>query len=179
MIDFEKEKSLALDAQERYDIIAFAMDAADDDGFINSFIFERALCCYTAIMLYPEHKDVMAPAIAEDLLRSWKILIDNGTIQAMVNDYKETLDVIFQESEIWYQEYADYAHSARGILNMVQGFTGNIVENAAARLSQTAEQTGVQQLLEVAEDWGMNRDALKTESVKENIIEAESLFKQE
>ena len=45
MIDFEKEKSLALDAQERYDIIAFAMDAADDEGFINSFIFERALCC--------------------------------------------------------------------------------------------------------------------------------------
>lgn len=62
---------------------------------------------------------------------------------------------------------------------MVQGFTGNIVENAAARLSQTAEQTGVQQLLEVADEWGMNRNALKTEPVKENIIEAESLFKQE
>ena len=51
MIDFEKEKSLALDAQERYDIIAFAMDAADDDGFINSFIFERALCCFDGAVL--------------------------------------------------------------------------------------------------------------------------------
>ena len=103
----------------------------------------------------------------------------NETIQAMMNSYKDTLDVIFQEAEIWYQEYADYAHSARGILEMVQGFTGNIVENAAARLSQTAEQTGVQELLEVAEDWGMTRGALKSEPVKDNIIEAESLFQQE
>ena len=35
---------------------------------------------------------------------------------------------------------------------MIQGFTGNIVENAAARLTQTAEQTGVQELLEVADE---------------------------
>ena len=57
MINLENEKSLALDAQERYDIIGFAMDAADDNGFINSFVFERALYCFAAIVLYPEHKD--------------------------------------------------------------------------------------------------------------------------
>lgn len=152
MIDFTKEKSLALDAQERYDIISFAMDAADDNGFINSFIYERALSCYAAIMLYPEHKDILAAAIAEDLLRSWKVLLENGTIDAMIKDYEDTLDVLFQEAEQWYKEYADWAHSARGIIDMIQGFTGNIVENAAARLTQTAEQTGVQELLEVADE---------------------------
>lgn len=157
MIDFEKEKSLALDAQERYDIISFAMDAADDNGFINSFIFERALCCFAAIMLYPEHKDTIAKAVAEDLLRSWNTLIENGIIENMFNEYKDVLDVLFQESEQWYQEYSDYAHSARGVLEMVQTFTGDITQNAAKLLTHTAEESGVKEMLEVANEWGMNR----------------------
>lgn len=152
MINIKQEKSLALDAQERYDIIAFAMDAADDNGFINSFVFERALCCYAAIMLYPEHKDLMAAAIAEDLLRSWSVLIENGTIENMQEEYADTLEVLFQEAHHWFEEYSDWAHSARGIIDMIQGFTGNMVENAAARLTQTAEQTGVQELLEIADE---------------------------
>ena len=70
MINLENEKSLALDAQERYDVISFAMDAADDNGFINSFIFERALYCYAAIMLYPEKKDILSQAVAADLIQA-------------------------------------------------------------------------------------------------------------
>jgi hypothetical protein len=68
MINLETEKSLALDAQERYDIISFAMDAADDNGFINSFVFERALYCYAAIMLYPEHKEELAELATSNLI---------------------------------------------------------------------------------------------------------------
>lgn len=70
MINLETEKSLALDAQERYDIISFAMDAADDNGFINSFVFERALYCYTAIMLYPELKEDLSEKVASDLINA-------------------------------------------------------------------------------------------------------------
>lgn len=68
MINLETEKSLALDAQERYDIISFAMDAADDNGFINSFVFERALYCYAAIMLYPEYKEQLSELATINLI---------------------------------------------------------------------------------------------------------------
>jgi hypothetical protein len=44
------------------------MDAADDNGFINSFIFERALYCYAAIMLYPEHKEELAELATSNLI---------------------------------------------------------------------------------------------------------------
>lgn len=68
MINLETEKSLALDAQERYDIISFAMDAADDNGFINSFVFERALYCYAAIMLYPEIAEELSEKVISNLI---------------------------------------------------------------------------------------------------------------
>jgi hypothetical protein len=68
MINLETEKSLALNAQERYDIISLAMDAADDNGFINSFIFERALYCYAAIILYPELREELSELATINLI---------------------------------------------------------------------------------------------------------------
>ena len=68
MINLEIEKSLTLSAQDHYDIISFAIDAADDNGFINSFVFERALYCYTFIILNPERKDELSPIAAENIL---------------------------------------------------------------------------------------------------------------
>ena len=177
MINLEIEKSLALDAQERYDIISFAMDAADDNGFINSFVFERALYCYAAIMLYPELKEDLSEKIASNLINAWNIILDDGLFEKMIKNYETTLSVLCQEAEIWFKEYADWAHSARGILEIVQQFSGNIVQNAADKLTDTAQQTGVQELLEVADEWGMNRGIFKEQSsIQETINDDESLF---
>lgn len=178
MINLETEKSLALDAQERYDIISFAMDAADDNGFINSFVFERALYCYAAIMLYPELKEDLSEKVASDLINAWNIILDEGLFEQMIKNYETTLTILCQEAEIWFKEYADWAHSARGVLDIVQQFSGDLVQNAAGRLTETANKTGVTDLLEIADEWGMTRDILKEEDLKENSpIEQESLFK--
>ena len=180
MINLETEKSLALDAQERYDIIAMAMDAADDNGFINSFIFERALYVYAAIYLYPEHQESISKAAAQNLIKAWNILIENDFLINMVEEHEQVLEQLSKEANIWYEEYSDWAHSARGILEMIQEYSGNIVQGAASRLTSTAQETGVTELLEIAKDWGMDREALKsTPEPKTNIVEAESLFKTE
>ena len=177
MINLEIEKSLALDAQERYDIISFAMDAADDNGFINSFVFERALYCFAAVMLYPEEKETISKSLAISPIETWKNLLDNGFVEKMVKKYSETLDQLAAEADIWYKEYSDWAHSARGILDIVQQFTGDFVGNAATTLKQTAEETGVEKIIDIANEWGMGRDALKdAPKEKENINNEESLF---
>ena len=177
MINLETEKSLALDAQERYDIISFAMDAADDNGFINSFVFERALYCYAAMMLYPEYKEELAELATSNLIAAWNKILEENIFEQMIKSYETTLTILCQEAEIWFREYADWAHSARGILDMVQQFSGNIVQNAANRLTVTAQETGVSDLLDVADEWGMSRDLLKNDNMKENApIEQESLF---
>ena len=176
MINLENEKSLALDAQERYDIISFAMDAADDNGFINSFVFERALYCFAAITLYPERKDEIVSHMQNSPIEGWKFLINNGLIEQMQKDHESTLNQLADEAKIWFDEYADWAHSARGVLSIVQQFSGNIVQNAAASLTGAARESGVSQLLEVAEDWGMTRDALKDRPQPEASEDEESLF---
>ena len=180
MINLSFEKTSALDAQERYDIISMAMDAADDNGFVNSFIFERALYCFAAIIFYPDRKEELAALASVNPLDSWMKLVEDGTIQKMKEEYPEELNALVEESAIWYEEYADYAHSARGILEMVQSFTGNLTQNAAQLLTKTAEDTGVHELLDTADKWGMNRRALAPQvETHPNIIDAESLFKNE
>ena len=97
-------------------------------------------------------------------------------------DYKELLDQLTAESTVWYEEYSDWAHSARGVLEMVQQYTGNITEGAAKLLSSTAQESGVQELLEVADEWGMTRGTLKEARIankENNIVNAESMFQQE
>ena len=177
MINLKNEKSLALDAQERYDIISFAMDAADDNGFINSFVFERALYCFAAINLYPEYKDDLVNDMQNSPIVAWNILVQNGLMDRMVESYETTLIQLSTEAKIWFDEYSDWAHSARGVLDVVQQFSGNIVQNAAIRLTDTAQETGVSNLLDIADEWGMNRDALK-EQPQEILDEEdkESLF---
>ena len=176
MINLDFELSSALDAQERYDIIGFAMDAADDNGFINSFVFERAIYCFAAIMLYPEKKEELAPIVARNPIEGWKYLVENDIIQDMQEQYSAELNVLTEEAGTWFLDYSEWAHSARGVLEMVQQFSGNIVQNAAAQLNSTAQQTGVSDLLEIAQDWGMNREALKEELTKEQSNDPESLF---
>ena len=177
MINLETEKSLALNAQERYDIISLAMDAADDNGFINSFIFERALYCYAAIILYPELREELSELATINLISAWNKILEENIFEQMIKNYETTIVVLCQEAEHWFKEYSDWAHSARGIVDIIQQFSDNIMRNAANSLTNTAKETGVQELLEIADTWGMNRDIFKDENIKEDVpIEQESLF---
>lgn len=157
MINLIFEHDLHLSSQDRYDIISFAMEAADDNGFINSFVYERALYCYAAIMLYPERREEIGDLLSDSPIVAWEQLIEDGTIATMKEEYNEELNVLSDEGAVWYDEYADWAHSARGILDMVQNFTGDIVQAAARKLQGAAQQSGVSELLDIADDWGMNR----------------------
>ena len=65
MINLIFEHDSHLSSQDRYDIISFAMEAADDNGFINSFVYERALYCYAAIMLYPERREEIGNLLSD------------------------------------------------------------------------------------------------------------------
>ena len=70
----------------------------------------------------------------------------------MKETYGKELRLLTEEAAVWYDEYADWAHSARGIIDMISDFTGDIVQSAARKLKDTAEEAGVSDILEVAED---------------------------
>ena len=128
-------------------------------------------------MLYPESKDEYSSLAATNILSAWNKLIEDGFIHDLIIDYQPTLDALSQEAQVWCEEYADWAHSARGILDVIQQFSGDIVQSAASRLKNTAEETGVNNIIDIATEWGMNRNALAPKEEKESQpVNEESLF---
>ena len=157
-MDLTIEKELALNAKDRYDIYTFATEAADDNGFVNSFVFQRALYCYTILLLAEdEYKDQIRPLIAENLVQAWDKIIEDDILPKIIEQYPREMDMIGQEGKIWFDEYDKYAISARGILSLVEQFTNGAVVNAASSFKNAAEKSGVSEVLKIADDWGMNR----------------------
>lgn len=175
MIDLTIEKNKQLSSQDLYDIMSFAMQSAEDGGFLNSFIFQRALYCFAAVVIFQERKDELAPMVAENVLTAWDALLEDGTLDELRANYQEEMDYLADNGRIWFEEFGAYAHSARGLLNTIQEFSGDILGEAANKLTATAKETGVQELLQVADEWGMNNHPI---SAEETVVEVdeESLF---
>lgn len=57
MIDISFEKERSIKTQDMYDIISFAIESANEGGFINTFVLERAIYVYTALILNEEKRE--------------------------------------------------------------------------------------------------------------------------
>lgn len=154
-INLNEHKSLCLSAQERYDIIDFATQAAEDNGFMNSFIFERALWLFAAIRLCEDRRDEITSLVADNLLNAWDVLLEDGTIEEMTNNFKPELEILAAEGSTWFEEYTAYAHSARGLLGTLQQFSGDIVRNATEQFQNMQASGELRQVVDIASNWGM------------------------
>ena len=151
------EKAYKLSSQERYDIISNAMDAAEDDGFINQFVFIRSLYVFAARVLYPE----LTEQINTDLLNGspmiiWDKMLEDGIIDNMINDYSAELNILADEGQIWLEDFMTYRNSARGIIDVLQVFTEGIAENMGKQLDMFKNDADIAGVQEIAEKWGFN-----------------------
>lgn len=163
--DIEKELSRKLSTQDMYDIISFAVDAAMDNGFVNSFVFGRALYLYAAIVLNQSRKEEISHMVAENINDAWDALIEDGTIEDLANTYSMEMEMLAEQGEIWLKEFTGYAHSARGLLSTIQEFSGDIVASAAEQLKKASQEAGVTDVLRIADEWGMNNTIEDAETV--------------
>lgn len=168
MINPQIEKECVFPPQAIYDICDFSVQAAYDDGFMNSYVFGRALYVFAAIYLYEE--DELKSIAAQNINDAWKYLLDNDTIQEMESNYKDDLGLLCEIGMQWYDDYTTYAHSARGLLNTIQMFTGDIVASAAEQFKQINESGEIQNVLNIADSWGMNN------ADGAELVDNESLF---
>lgn len=164
-INLNEHKALCLSAQERYDIIDFATQAAEDNGFMNSFIFERALWLFAAIRLCEDRRSEITSLVADNLLNAWDTLLADGTLEDMVANFEPELNTLAEEGLIWLEEYTEFAHSARGLLDTLQQFSGDIVKSAAEQLQNMQVNGDLQQVFDIASNWGMNNEQIDTESL--------------
>lgn len=160
-INFTSEKKSKLTTQDIYDIIHFAAQSAEDNGFVNQFVFDRALYAYAAIILYPDRKAEIGRMVSDNILSAWNSLLEDGTVEDMYNNYQTELNVLADNGAVWLTDYVKYLQSARGLLSSFQEFSGDIVETAVEKFKNVSDEVGANRVLEIANEWGMNNNPEK------------------
>lgn len=158
---FETETAKKLTSQDMYDIIHFAAQSAEDNGFVNQFVFERALYAYAAIILYPDRKEEIGRMVSNNILDAWDALLADGTIEDMNKNFAVDMDALGRIGSVWLDDYIKYLQSARGILSSFQEFSGDIIQTAVEKFKTVSDEVGANQVLEIANNWGMNNNPEK------------------
>lgn len=168
-IAFTNEKNSKLTSQDIYDIIHFAAQSAEDNGFVNQFVFDRALYAYAAIILYPERKAEIGRMISENLLDAWNALLEDGTVEDMYDKYQTELNLLADNGAVWFTDYVKYLQSARGVFSVFQSFSGDIVNESVKRFKNAFSENDAQDVLDIVDKWGMNNSPKKETKLKEKV----------
>lgn len=166
---FETETAKKLTSQDMYDIIHFAAQSAEDNGFVNQFIFERALYAYAAIILYPDRKEELGRMVSNNILDAWDALLDDGTIADMNENFTVDMDALGRIGSVWLDDYIKYLQSMRGVFSVFQNFSGDIVESTVNRFKDAFNESDAQTVLDIADKWGMNNTPKDESKLKEKV----------
>lgn len=166
---FETETAKKLTSQDIYDIIHFAAQSAEDNGFVNQFVFERALYAYAAIILYPDRKEELGRMVSDNILDAWDALLADGTIADMNENFVVDMDALGRIGSVWLDDYIKYLQSMRGVFSVFQNFSGDIVESTVNRFKDAFSESDAQTVLDIADKWGMNNTPKDETKLKEKV----------
>ena len=166
---FETETAKKLTSQDMYDIIHFAAQSAEDNGFVNQFVFERALYAYAAIILYPDRKEELGRMVSDNILDAWDALLADGTIADMNENFAVDMDALGRIGSVWLDDYIKYLQSMRGVFSVFQNFSGDIVESTVNRFKDAFSESDAQTVLDIADKWGMNNTPKDESKLKEKV----------
>ena len=151
MIDLQKEKACGLTMQQRYSIISNAIDVANEGGFLNEFTMSRVICIFAAAAWY----DLDVDHILENPLAAWDEMLQDGTLEKMVDEHKEALEDLTDEAYDWFMDYGLYLRSIRGAFGDVSNFMQDMMDSLSDRLGANGMEE-IANVLKLADDWGMN-----------------------
>lgn len=155
------ETTRTLTSQDIYDIIHFSAQSAEDNGFVNQYVFDRALYAYAAIILYPDRKEEIGRMVSNNILDAWDALVSDGTTSDMEKNFSSDIKILGEVGSVWLDDYIKYLQSARGILSSFQEFSGDIIQTAVEKFKTVSDEVGANQVLEIANNWGMNNNPEK------------------
>ena len=163
------ETTRKLTSQDIYDIIHFSAQSAEDNGFVNQYVFERALYAYAAIILYPDRKEEIGRMVSNNILDAWDALVSDGTTSDMETNFSSDIKILGEVGSVWLDDYIKYLQSARGIFSTFQTFSGDIVESTVNRFKDTFNESDAKTVLEIADKWGMNNTPKDESKLKEKV----------
>lgn len=174
-INIPVEKDYFITPQQTYDIISAAIEDAYDNGFINKYVFYRAMLSHLYVTL--ENLDEINSAeehmnIHTSPLEYWYEHIDG--ISEMLDKYQKEMSYLEETASQWIQDYIEYAYSLRGLLDNISTLVASGAEKVQQEYDNFTNSNDLKEAMKIAEEWGFNRE---TDSPKETkIISTESLI---
>ena len=164
MIELNQAKDCSLMSQEIYDIISNCLDAADDDGFLDQFVFERALVCYEVLALIEDLDEGDEDRVKTNPLKAFDHFIEMGYVDSLIKNHKDTVDYVGQIAAQYFEAKEEYSRSLGAVINKAQIFSSEILQNMAGQVSNLASNKDILETLRIADEWGMNRIPPKVEN---------------
>ena len=152
MINIEEVLNCPLTSQEIYDMINSCLEEAEDNGFLNQFVFERALVCHEVLLLIEDLDDIDGPMVAENPLSAFDHFLEMGYIQNLVKNHTATVDYIGKIAAQYFADYEKYLLSIGGVLNKAEIFSSEILQNMAGQMNDLTKNGDIQETLKIAND---------------------------
>lgn len=176
MINIEEVLNCPLTSQEIYDMINSCLEEAEDNGFLNQFVFERALVCHEVLLLIEDLDDIDGPMVAENPLTAFDHFLEMGYVQNLVKNHTATVDYIGKIAAQYFEDYEKYLLSVGGVLNKAEIFSSEVLQNMAGQFNDLTKNGDIQETLKIANEWGMNRQPPKVENPVNSEQVLDSLF---
>lgn len=176
MINIEEVLNCPLTSQEIYDMINSCLEEAEDNGFLNQFVFERALVCHEVLLLIEDLDDIDGPMVAENPLTAFDHFLEMGYVQNLVKNHTATVDYIGKVAAQYFADYEKYLLSIGGVLNKAEIFSSEILQNMAGQMNDLTKNGDIQETLKIANEWGMNRQPPQVENPVDSEKVLDSLF---
>lgn len=174
MINLEEVKNCPLTSQEMYDMINSCLESAEDNGFLNQFVFERVLVCHEVIHLVDDIEDLAGAMVVENPLTAFDHFLEKGYIDNLVENHSKEIAYIGEVAAQYFEDYEKYLLSIGGVLNKAEIFSSEVLQNMAGQIQSLTENNDIQETLKIADEWGLNRPSPKVE--KSQQLELDSLF---
>lgn len=176
MINIEEVLNCPFTSQEIYDMINSCLEEAEDNGFLNQFVFERALVCHEVLHLIEDLDDIDGPMVAENPLTAFDHFLEMGYIQNLVKNHTATVDYIGKVAAQYFEDYEKYLLSIGGVLNKAEIFSSEVLQNMAGQMNDLTKNGDIQETLKIANEWGMNRQPPQAENPVDSEKVLDSLF---
>lgn len=152
MINIEEVLNCPLTSQEIYDMINSCLEEAEDNGFLNQFVFERALVCHEVLLLIEDLDDIDGPMVAENPLTAFDHFLEMGYIQNLIKNHTATVNYIGKIAAQYFEDYEKYLLSVGGVLNKAEIFSSEVLQNMAGQMNDLTKNGDIQETLKIANE---------------------------
>lgn len=137
-------------------VVSMAVGDAEVHGFVDPFVFERAVAVYGAILFMEEDKAGETRAKIEEsgILAAYDTLVEDGTLSSIYEAHGDAFNVLMDDAEATYDAYVKYAQSIRGAVDSLQDYGQGIIDEAMKKMTSMLESPAYKQVMEKAQELG-------------------------